>query len=1065
MAYSNDEIQAAVERLVRSNVMLGSSRQKNVDPRADVAVLQFDAMQEAAASAFVRNPNAVHYLHGLALDRLHAMVATTISDIETLEAKVEATGRRVRPIDSIDSLVDAKNALLGLEASLLNRTTAASDLSATPSYQQWNSSSLRYLKKVGEAVKEDGVLVDTPNQARKEIPSLVASILESYAAIDELRQAIVDGMGQYESLQIPANVARNVVSKARQMLDDDATELDPMGEQERLEVAKEKTLNILSARALVDAYTKKTDPTALAGTLTPYADTDHEAVPATAYGDVPGPYALVSYPVPFGSPADSRDNNKLLIATETGSSELILPTSYIAFLIGNGKPQPPTEYDPSQPVPPIDPNDPTKLYTFYGTGEELGTNSSYVTWKNSQSIPAKTQLPGTGSPKGAKYCNNFTNDPDKIDQWFFPEPNDVLYVEQLIEGGATTRYEIHMIDKLAWPQVDGRTIFEYPDPGLLPPYPDCQDWSGYTVQLTLQQVIDRINAVLITQSSYLRAYVSATGSVEIRVADPIAAVVTNVVGVRIPNVIVASVETNTAARNPLGFVMGLQMMSKRLPATSVTEYINSNTTKATAAVHIIPADPLLASMRAWTNLSNKSGVVLAKYSGYGNLVSSGATITITSLITLTTYAIAVGDVIALPRQYVKDGATFVPMADEGARYQVTAVSANSITATHLSGPTAISYYIREFDVGSPIVISNLAKYDILQIETPPNDGAYEITSIDSYSPFRVYFDFMLSEYKQEGENLPLELVVTLGPASIALSSAALTTSSSISVSGTARPLFFSTVPTATGTSTYVQLSKDPGRLLERFDTITLKEVGGTWQTRTVKNIEGTILTLDAAVDSTGTWNVNGALPTAEIATKTLTQSQLKVEALTDWTSQEPKDVTTYARNLNAKLNPLLVNNVVAAGRVAEALSSIATLKTKLQALSDLSVVSLQEPGEDALPESYYVKPVEAVDDLLATLKAKGCDRGADLLLSCKFNDFFGADLDELSYAGTLMKTARTVAQNELTPSKFGSAQLQRKVISSEQGTDPDYDLSDSEGLLPNPDPSSGSDITSHPDPY
>lgn len=1071
MAYSSEEIQAAVEKMVRSTVRrtLDTSGVRQVQ-------IQFDDVREVVAGVFILYPNSPYYLIMLGLDRLHLMTKLLTSSLDSFVTVIEATGRRVEPIKDLSSLSDAQVALLQLESALWLRSGALKEPTTLPAYQQWNAAAAKYINTIGRSVKEGGGGL-TPNQAKNELSTMFTQLMEDYAACLEYQRYLQLAAANYASLQLPAAIAQNVVAKARGLLASDAQDLNALSAEARLEVAKDKTLNAVAAQSIVNAYVngqKITGAMGLTGLVIPYSDDSHLGTVATVVGDLPGPYALVSYPVAKAADPDVRDNNVLTFTAQGVTAKIILPVSFCCFLVGNGKPQPQPAYDPSNPNPTVNPSDPNITYTFYADGIEKGPDSAYRDWKIDHEVGGSARFPpllmaqGAGtSPSGPHYCENFTNDPDKVSQWFFPPANDTLYIEQLIEGGATTRYEIHLVNKLT----DAATTFEYPSPGMAPPYPDCQDWTAYKVKLTLQQVIDRINTVLSLQGSYLRATLSGTGGIQIGGSiplpgggnDPTELVVNRVVGIRIPQVVVATVETNTAAQNPLGFVLGLEMWSRRSSAMSIITYVNGNTSKVTGLLVAYPESPLLTNMVAWTNMANKAGVILAKYTGVGAVTVSGMTITLTIssvFETFETYGVIAGDIIYLPKQYVMNNSIFEEMGDKGAKYVVTSVNHWTLHATHVSGAAAEVYPQRMFDVGLPIAATAVTTHHVVQVATTPNDGAYEISSIDPYSPFRVYFDLLLSQSQQNNEALPLQLEVTVGPASCSFSSVNETVASSISVAGSCRPLIFSTAQNARGTTPYIQISTD--LKVTATDRIVLRDA--LIQTRQVKNVEGRVLTLDQAVSSAGTWTAGAAaLPNAELISGAKTNVDNKTLELEAWTKVAPADATLYEQNMNAKLNPLLVNHVPAAGRIADAKAGVAILQSKVEGLGVLSEVQLTGPVPNATPTSFYVEPIPAVDDMLSTLKGKGCDRAIDLLLMGRFSEFFGLDMDEMTYIGAMMKAARDVARNDLTVSRFGASKIRRKVLSIVEGTDPDYDHSDSDNAPSAPDATSGFDLPSTPD--
>lgn len=1024
MAYTSEEIQAAVEKLVLSKIRVPldiSGVRNNQTEYSDI--------QTSAAGVFISNPEAPYYIIALGANRLSGEAQQLLEDIANLSEKIDATGRRTYPVKDLTPLADAENALLELESALGRRPGSIRDSSQIPSYLGYNASSLdylehvrqtalskvkiveatgvtepakipsylrfvssidNYLKEIGRNIKHNGQVVETPNQARLEIPALFNDIIDSYLTLSDKQTYLKGALDDYAGMQLPAKVAQGVVQNARDVLSSDRKDLENMGEDKRLEVAKDKTLNALTAKAVVDSYVSGqsvTDVLGGEGAILPYADSSKEATAAKVDGDLPGPYPFISYPVPRGDPPDSRDTNRFLLTLQTKQYELILPLSLLGFVQGNGKTNPP--------------DDPSGIFTFYGPGVE-----------------------------GTTYAENFDGNEDKPELWYFPDPNGTLVLEQYIEGGATTRYTIGLI------QVGDPLKHFVPD--ALP------DWHAYKVGLTLDQVVIRINAALSGAGSYLRAVATANNCLQIKCDDPIQCLVNRVVGVRCVND-----PSNTASENPLGFVKGLELSSKRTPATSLVTTINGLTSKANAALAAYPLDPSLVHMPAWTDTANKSGVILALWTGYVT-VTAGTNITLTLGLCFdpfTSFGIQVGHIIHFPRQYVQDGPDFVPMPDEGAKYQVDTVSDYTITAHKISGATVEAYHTRNVDIGTSLVLSTVAKYQVVQIFTPPNDGGFEIVAIDTYSPFRVSFDVLLSQNVQARDPLPLILDVTLGPAAISLASADLTIDSYIKVEGSARPLVYSTVPSARGFTNYVQLPEKHPKVIAG-DKLEFWESSSVSYTRTIELVEERILTLDGSIPSELQFDIGvSTYPHVYILSGKKKEFDSTKADLESWDNQYPTDIGTYAANMNALLNPLLTDRVPPLGKVQAAKTELDRLKTKVEALA----ASLQ--GVDATP-------VPAIDDLLNTLKSKGCDRAVDILLQGRFSEFFGMDMDDATYAGSMMKSARDVARNDLSSSKFGSQRMQRKILSMSEDSDPDYDHSDSDAMPSPPDIVSGSDMPS-----
>ena len=69
---------------------------------------------------------------------------------------------------------------------------------------------------------------------------------------------------------------------------------------------------------------------------------------------------------------------------------------------------------------------------------------------------------------------------------------------------------------------------------------------------------------------------------------------------------------------------------------------------------------------------------------------------------------------------------------------------------------------------------------------------------------------------------------------------------------------------------------------------------------------------------------------------------------------------------------------------------------------------------DATLDSFLPRRVEDVDILLSTYRERGATRASDLLLTGRFEAFFGTDALTSTYAGALAKAARFVARDEPT---------------------------------------------------
>ena len=97
--------------------------------------------------------------------------------------------------------------------------------------------------------------------------------------------------------------------------------------------------------------------------------------------------------------------------------------------------------------------------------------------------------------------------------------------------------------------------------------------------------------------------------------------------------------------------------------------------------------------------------------------------------------------------------------------------------------------------------------------------------------------------------------------------------------------------------------------------------------------------------------------------------------------------------------------------------------------------------EEILAAYVVFPPVQEVDAMVATYRQRGADRALTALLECRFQDFFGFDHDEASFAGALMKGLRALAREDLSTSKYGRAPAgTQTLVSSAPERDPEYTI-------------------------
>ena len=291
MAYTSAEIQGAVDKLVRSSIRRVFGALGNEETS-----LVFSDTRDAAASIYILFKNAPYYTTFLGTERLQDKIATQAELLQNLLDAVVNTDRRVSPITKLASLANASSALGALQGASAVRTDAFTDIEDVPAFQRFELNTQRWLDESGKNIKKNGQIVQTPQGARTEIPSLTSSIKTNQAEIVQLVTYLKDSIEDFSSLSLPSTLSSAIISNAQGVIDGWYETFEPLSAEERLAQTKEATLDVLAARAIVKKYASLTSPSAFArmsGVGAPYADSTHLATAASLDAELYGPYKIL----------------------------------------------------------------------------------------------------------------------------------------------------------------------------------------------------------------------------------------------------------------------------------------------------------------------------------------------------------------------------------------------------------------------------------------------------------------------------------------------------------------------------------------------------------------------------------------------------------------------------------------------------------------------------------------------------------------------------------------------------------------------------------------------------
>ena len=296
MDYTNEEILGATTKLIRDAIR----RPYGVLGNRDAGQTLTD-IQDAAAGVFLLFANAPFYTLFLGTERTAELVSNEAETLTELINAVIDVGRNVTPVDNITSLNNASQALGVLSGAASKRAETNSQtfdsIEDVPAWQRFDSNVQRFLDDHAKNIRSSGSIVDTPAGARAAIPGLVTSIKSQHAEIIRRVILLTAGIDDFNSLQLRATLQASIMTRAREVLNDNITTLEALTPEERLGQLRPLTLDLLAARAVVRIFGSLTGPTLFAlldGVGNPFADALHPATPAAAPSTIVAPFSITT---------------------------------------------------------------------------------------------------------------------------------------------------------------------------------------------------------------------------------------------------------------------------------------------------------------------------------------------------------------------------------------------------------------------------------------------------------------------------------------------------------------------------------------------------------------------------------------------------------------------------------------------------------------------------------------------------------------------------------------------------------------------------------------------------
>jgi hypothetical protein len=1072
--FTSDEILTSVEGIVLSSIRrpydtLGVRR-------TDIT---FTDVQEAAAGVFLLYRDAPFYILELASQRTLEALVIEADLISQIIAAISSIGRDVLPIDDLTTLANARAALLELETAVGQRQRAFADITNIPAFLRYQSNVNQFLSGPGQNVKENGQIVQTPQEARAVLPGLITQLNASHSALVTQAMLVANGIADFGSINLPALVAEGVISKSRQILQNRLDQLEALTPEERLGQVRSTVLELLTQMGVIKQFGGFTGPTMtfeVNGIGRPFSDSTHLATPASSIAVTHGPYAIR----PGKNVLDFFLDAIFVRRTSNLAITNIIQGTNVFEATFNGP--------------------------FTGLGVQVGDVIYPATGANAGSrwvvktVVSSTQLlcVGDHNPVGpdvspviniwpapsvsvalanslvatlASYLPGPFNIQLGITDVFKFKINSTLITVSLPDGPAVPGSAIvTSINAAIAAQAPGSPFFAelFYSPLKYDSAVTITSLGGFSYRFTvLAGALDGLgifvgDQIKITSGPDAGALltITAIGSAPILHVDALAGGALGAPATRqqiqigtaslqnvritcnsglpcltgLPTLTIFNDPSNTGA-TAIGFVPGFFSQSKLVQVRDLVKDFNQRTLSVVASSSM----GTVYTGNINTNPLQSTNATLSKFFASASITASGLAITGTVAGGLSAAGVLVGDVVVL-RNGTNPFTFFVIDS-------VTDTTFHAVGSIGTTTQTGIN-----IDIGPNISALNVSGYTV-RITAGPNTGDYEVVRFgDSVLDLLVTQNFPI---RQTINSQPLAMTGLFGVESIVLSSIAPTIASKVEVLGSAADLMYPGGDShiAVGTSPWFQLPKVPLGLQEGdMIKIFASQYNSASNTYDITSVDSALLavgiTPEMPSDETWTFSDSIPVPFALLVAGNVNDATGLTAGITKWAAQSVNQ-PSYFTDLARFMNPILSNSNPTAVEVNDAKNRVLDLLQYLTLAGASSRSADTSLTLEFVLNGYSANHVPAVDTLLKTFSDKSADKALDTLLSASFSAFFGLTAETSSYAGAMLQAVRDIAVNDLSVSKSNRTDaVQGKLISANQSNDYEYSSDDIENEGP-----------------
>lgn len=1012
--YSSSEIQAAVEKVVRSSIRRPYGTLGNRDVQTT-----FNDLQDAASGVYILKPNAPFYTVFLGAQRLLGLLANEYQTLSSLVEAIENTNRRVTEIDNLAPLNNARAALDALSNAAGARSKLFTSIEDVPAFQRYDQNVQRFLDESSKNSRARGQIVPTPQESRASLAGLVRSLQAQHEEILFRSLKLAEAIDDYDALNLPSLVASSVIANARAVLESRITELEALTPKERLSRIRDVTLDLLAGRAAVQGLGSLRATTTFAlieGAGAPFADTDHPASSASLSAKL-GPY-----------PVWAAANTLNFTLDGSFSFSAILPGSYLAQ-IDSGIPEPylvsagdndhlviDTEVLPALPVR-------TELDLTAGTrtAAQIATEINAALPLSSPIVAESViqvfrfigvaDLDVTGSPSDADFVLPAPGD------WSFlgARQNDIVRITDPLSPNFGCEFTVDAGG------VNGDTL-------------TCSQTAGPV------PVDETLAAIEVGVGKTLRLRIK-TGSELASLNGRTAIIFPNIES---NNALYGNPFALTPVPMALGFPIGGQARSRSTTAAQIAQDVprlaatqTGGVARLDASVEFVasvwdgpgrsdPDNPnKLIALRLWARGDAPAGQLGLVFQVPGAVDAD----------------VEVGDILVIRETPVS--------ADQNVMGTVLSFTDETITvdmAQPITGGVDL-----QIEVGPNLSISS----EYLEARVTLSlfqDGDY---FMDASGAGDIPFEFIMEGQVPQhrgigGQPQFFDLALGYNRVNFLSTKTDLTTKVQVTGGTAYSQIFTPAAPIeAAGTTPYFQLPEDP-RSLQVGDTLEIYEttyniISDQFQLMGLE-LSNLLIELEPEISTDfGTVQLSQVSepPFARIRLSKKNNYTIFEERLEAWLELGVNQPSWFV-DLNRLLNPLIANENPTAAQVNTAKLHVQSLLAVLTRAGAITTNSDPDETLESILMGYTVEPVEEVDVLVATYLERGATRGIDLLLQGRFNEFFGLTTETMSYDGAAREALKEVQRLDLPIRKSGRTQNLDIAQTIAEWEDPDFEFDQSD---------------------